>query len=153
VPHLEEEAITALDPGGASISISIFCCLEYNGKKNYRHQISTGVWRQRGGVPFSCSGSQNLEAGQRRTGQWREAHSTWKPANGAPGNGEKLTLYANYKQAKEGDCGATPRPGMFDPTGRAKWDAWAGLKGKTVEQARADYVAEVKRQKAVYGTA
>ena len=78
---------------------------------------------------------------------------TWKPANGAPGNGEKLTLYANYKQAREGDCGATPRPGMFDPTGRAKWDAWAGLKGKTVEQARADYVAEVKRQKAVYGTA
>ena len=78
---------------------------------------------------------------------------TWKPANGAPSNGEKLTLYANYKQAKDGDCGATARPGMFDPAGRAKWDAWAGLKGKTTQQARADYVAEVKRQKSVYGTA
>lgn len=34
--------------------------------------------------------------------------------------------------------------GMFDAKGKAKWDAWNAQKGKSQEQAKADYVALVK---------
>ncbi|KAG6899772.1 hypothetical protein C0993_006998 [Termitomyces sp. T159_Od127] len=37
---------------------------------------------------------------------------------------EKLTMYSLYKQATVGNV-ETPRPGMWDMLGRAKWDAWA----------------------------
>ncbi|KNZ79197.1 Acyl-CoA-binding like protein [Termitomyces sp. J132] len=37
---------------------------------------------------------------------------------------EKLTMYSLYKQATVGNV-KTPRPGMWDMLGRAKWDAWA----------------------------
>ena len=33
-----------------------------------------------------------------------EEIKTWKPANGSPGNDEKLCLYANFKQATVGAC-------------------------------------------------
>ncbi|KIJ20103.1 hypothetical protein PAXINDRAFT_126567 [Paxillus involutus ATCC 200175] len=36
---------------------------------------------------------------------------------------EKLTMYSLYKQATVGNV-TSPRPGMFDMLGRAKWDAW-----------------------------
>lgn len=35
----------------------------------------------------------------------------------------------------------TKRPGIFDPTGRAKWDAWKGVKAVSVDEHRARYVA------------
>ena len=81
-----------------------------------------------------------------------QAVKSWKPAQGAPGNDEKLLLYANFKQAQQGDCN-TSRPGMFDPVGGAKWDAWNRLKGTSKAEARRSYVAEVRRQQQVYGTA
>lgn len=37
---------------------------------------------------------------------------------------EKLEMYSLYKQATVGNV-KSPRPGMFDMLGRAKWDAWA----------------------------
>ncbi|KAG6903319.1 hypothetical protein C0995_013072 [Termitomyces sp. Mi166 len=37
---------------------------------------------------------------------------------------EKLTMYSLYKQATVGNV-KTPRPGIWDMLGRAKWDAWA----------------------------
>ncbi|KAF8138674.1 ACBP-domain-containing protein [Boletus edulis] len=37
---------------------------------------------------------------------------------------EKLTMYSLYKQATVGNV-TSPRPGIFDMLGRAKWDAWA----------------------------
>ncbi|TFK29216.1 ACBP-domain-containing protein [Coprinopsis marcescibilis] len=36
---------------------------------------------------------------------------------------EKLQMYSLYKQATVGNV-QTPRPGIFDMLGRAKWDAW-----------------------------
>lgn len=56
-----------------------------------------------------------------------------------PGNDELLKLYALYKQATDGDATGS-RPGMFDLKGRAKYDAWAGQKGKKKEAARNEYV-------------
>lgn len=56
-----------------------------------------------------------------------------------PGNDTKLRLYALYKQATEGDV-TGERPGFMDFVGRAKYDAWAGVRGMDSEAARARYV-------------
>ena len=54
-----------------------------------------------------------------------------------------LKLYALYKQAGAGDT-AGERPGLTDPVGRAKFDAWEKLRGVGAEQAKTDYVALVR---------
>ena len=61
-----------------------------------------------------------------------------------PSNDVLLELYGLYKQASEGDV-TGKRPGMLDPRGRAKWDAWSSRKGMSADQARAEYVALVER--------
>ncbi|CAM9467960.1 unnamed protein product, partial [Phaeothamnion confervicola] len=53
-------------------------------------------------------------------------------------------LYGLYKQANVGDVNTT-RPGMFDVAGKAKWDAWNILKGKSKEEAMEAYIVEVER--------
>ena len=56
-----------------------------------------------------------------------------------PAIGELLELYAFYKQGTVGDCQGK-RPGMLDFRGRAKFDAWAEVKGLPREDARQRYV-------------
>jgi len=56
-----------------------------------------------------------------------------------PDNETMLKLYALYKQAKTGDVDGK-RPGMFDMVGRAKYDAWAELKGTPKEKAMQAYI-------------
>ncbi len=56
-----------------------------------------------------------------------------------PSNEELLNLYALFKQATEGDV-TGERPGGFDFKAIAKFDAWAGKKGTSKEQASQDYV-------------
>jgi len=60
-----------------------------------------------------------------------------------PGNDVKLELYALYKQGAEGDV-AGKRPGFTDMIGRAKFDAWAKVKGLSKDEAMTKYVALVK---------
>ena len=62
----------------------------------------------------------------------------------APSTSEMLELYGLYKQATIGDVQGS-RPGMLDPRGRAKYDAWAARKGMTRDAAREAYVALAKR--------
>jgi carboxylesterase len=62
----------------------------------------------------------------------------------APSTDQMLELYGLYKQASAGDASGS-RPGMFDPKGRAKFDAWAARKGMTADAARAAYVALAKK--------
>lgn len=59
-----------------------------------------------------------------------------------------LKLYSLYKQATEGD-NTKEAPGWTDFVGRAKYDAWAKLKGKTQEQAMQEYVNLVEVLKAM----
>ena len=59
-----------------------------------------------------------------------------------PGNATKLSLYALYKQATEGDASGK-RPGFTDFVGRAKFDAGAELAGTSPEEAKATYIAKV----------
>ena len=56
-----------------------------------------------------------------------------------PDNATLLKLYARYKQATAGD-NAEKKPGFSDMVGRAKWDAWNGLKGTANETAMQQYV-------------
>jgi len=65
-------------------------------------------------------------------------------AKNDPGNDLKLRLYANYKQATEGDV-TGDKPGTFDFVNRAKYEAWAKLKGTSAEKAMEDYVKLVDR--------
>ncbi|MFC4160587.1 acyl-CoA-binding protein [Chitinimonas lacunae] len=65
----------------------------------------------------------------------------------APDNQVKLKLYALYKQASEGDVQGD-RPGMMDFVGRAKYDAWDGLKGLSNEEAMQKYIDLVEALKA-----
>ena len=50
-----------------------------------------------------------------------------------------LKIYALFKQASTGDVD-TDRPGFTDMVGRAKWDAWNGLKGTSTDAAMQDYI-------------
>ena len=55
-----------------------------------------------------------------------------------PDNQTLLQIYGLYKQATEGD-NAGKRPGFTDMVGRMKFDAWAGLKGKSNDEAMQEY--------------
>jgi diazepam-binding inhibitor (GABA receptor modulator, acyl-CoA-binding protein) len=57
-----------------------------------------------------------------------------------PDNDTLLRIYALYKQATAGDAMGS-RPGFTDFVGRAKYDAWAKLKGISKDQAMRDYIA------------
>jgi acyl-CoA-binding protein len=55
-----------------------------------------------------------------------------------------LSLYAFYKQATAGDVQGN-RPTGFDLVGKAKYDAWAKLKGASSDMAMQGYIELVKR--------
>ena len=59
-----------------------------------------------------------------------------------PDNETMLKLYALFKQATTGDVEGK-RPGFTDMIGRAKYDAWAGMKGKSADNAMQEYTALV----------
>lgn len=56
-----------------------------------------------------------------------------------PDNGTLLRLYALYKQASVGEVEGK-RPGFSDLVGRAKYDAWAALKGTGRDAAMNQYI-------------
>jgi acyl-CoA-binding protein len=56
-----------------------------------------------------------------------------------PDNMTLLKIYALYKQASSGDADGK-RPGFSDMVGRAKWDAWNGLKGTSADDAMQQYI-------------
>ena len=56
-----------------------------------------------------------------------------------PDNMPLLKIYSLYKQATTGDVEGK-RPGFTDMVGRAKWDAWNELKGKTSDEAMQEYI-------------
>ena len=56
-----------------------------------------------------------------------------------PSNDVLLQLYALYKQATDGDVEGK-RPGFTDMVGRAKYDAWAAIKGTGTDDAMKRYV-------------
>jgi len=64
---------------------------------------------------------------------------SWISGPYTPTNDEKLKFYSLFKQATVGPCN-TPRPGMLDFVGKAKWDAWNALGDMSKEEAMKQYV-------------
>lgn len=60
-----------------------------------------------------------------------------------PDNSTLLKLYALYKQATVGDVEGK-RPGFTDMVGRAKYDAWAAIKGTAGDEAMNQYISLVE---------
>jgi diazepam-binding inhibitor (GABA receptor modulating acyl-CoA-binding protein) len=56
-----------------------------------------------------------------------------------PDNATLLKIYALYKQATVGD-NADKKPGFSDMVGRAKWDAWNGVKGTSNDDAMQQFI-------------
>ena len=65
---------------------------------------------------------------------------------------EKIILKYKNQQTTVGDCN-TSRPGMMDFSGKAKWDAWNALKGKSNADAEKEYIDAVEVLKGKYGMA
>jgi diazepam-binding inhibitor (GABA receptor modulator, acyl-CoA-binding protein) len=63
-----------------------------------------------------------------------------------PDNATLLQIYALYKQATVGEVEGK-RPGFTDMVGRAKWDAWNAIKGKSQDDAKAEYVELIESLK------
>jgi diazepam-binding inhibitor (GABA receptor modulator, acyl-CoA-binding protein) len=75
-------------------------------------------------------------------GQFEQAQKDVKTLTKRPDNNDMLALYSLYKQATDGDAKGD-RPGMLDMVGRAKYDAWAKLKGTGKDAAMQKYVDKV----------
>ncbi len=60
-----------------------------------------------------------------------------------PDNETLLKLYALFKQGTTGDVQGK-RPGFTDPVGRAKFDAWKGLEGTSIDDAKLAYAELVE---------
>jgi diazepam-binding inhibitor (GABA receptor modulating acyl-CoA-binding protein) len=71
--------------------------------------------------------------------QFEAAAADSKNLSERPDNATMLKLYALYKQGSLGD-NADKKPGFGDMVGRAKWDAWNGLKGTASETAMQQYI-------------
>lgn len=71
--------------------------------------------------------------------QFDQALADSKTLPERPDNMTLLKLYALFKQASAGDA-AGARPGFTDMVGRAKFDAWDGLKGTAKDDAMQQYV-------------
>ncbi|MBW4934804.1 acyl-CoA-binding protein [Marinobacter sp. F4206] len=80
--------------------------------------------------------------------QFDEAVNYIQTAEGdfQPSNEMKLEFYALYKQATAGDA-TGKRPGMMDFVGRAKYDAWAKLKGTSSDEAMQQYIDKLNALK------
>jgi diazepam-binding inhibitor (GABA receptor modulator, acyl-CoA-binding protein) len=71
--------------------------------------------------------------------QFDQAAADSKNLSERPDNMTLLKIYALFKQGSAGDVEGK-RPGMMDMINRAKFDAWAELKGKSKEEAQQEYV-------------
>lgn len=71
--------------------------------------------------------------------QFEQAVADSKQLPEKPDNMTLLKIYALYKQATSGDAEGK-RPGFSDMVGRAKWDAWDAVKGKSSDEAMQEYI-------------
>jgi acyl-CoA-binding protein len=63
-----------------------------------------------------------------------------------PSTGERLRLYALFKQATKGDLGGSvPTPSVFDIAGRAKHNAWKACRGMNTDMSMREYVQTVEQ--------
>ena len=71
--------------------------------------------------------------------KFESAVANSKSLSERPDNATLLKIYGLYKQATQGD-NSEKKPGFGDMVGRAKWDAWNGLKGTSQDDAMQQYI-------------
>jgi acyl-CoA-binding protein len=71
--------------------------------------------------------------------EFEAAVANSKKLSERPDNTTLLKIYGLYKQATVGDV-TEKKPGFGDLVGRAKWDAWNGMKGTSSDDAKRQYV-------------
>ncbi len=71
--------------------------------------------------------------------QFEAAVAQSKSLTERPDNATLLKIYALYKQATSGD-NTEKKPGFADMVGRAKWEAWAAVKGTSADDAMQQYI-------------
>jgi acyl-CoA-binding protein len=79
--------------------------------------------------------------------QFEQAVEESKNLSEKPSNETLLILYSLYKQATEGDNTNDPPSNPFDFVSRAKYEAWAGLKGKSADDAMQEYISLIHKLK------
>ncbi len=79
--------------------------------------------------------------------QFEQAAADSKNLPEKPANDILLKLYSLYKQGSIGDVNTEPPSNPFDFVGKAKYDAWAALKGKSTGEAMQEYIALVNQLK------
>ncbi len=79
--------------------------------------------------------------------QFEKAAAESKDLPSKPSNETLLQLYSLYKQGSIGDINTEPPSNPFDFVAKAKYDAWAALKGKSTDDAMNGYVELVNKLK------
>lgn len=77
--------------------------------------------------------------------QFENAVKDSKNLSDRPSNETLLQLYSLYKQSIEGDNNTEPPSNPFDFVAKAKYEAWSELRGKSSEEAMAEYVSLVNK--------
>lgn len=79
--------------------------------------------------------------------QFEQAAADSKTLSQKPDNDTLLQLYSLYKQGSAGDVNTDPPSNPFDFVAKAKYEAWAALKGKSTTDAMREYIELVKKLK------
>ena len=79
--------------------------------------------------------------------QFEKAITDSKSLAEKPANETLLQLYSLYKQSTEGDVSGEAPSNPFDFVNKAKYDAWAALKGRSSEESMQQYVDLVNKLK------
>lgn len=79
--------------------------------------------------------------------QFEQAAADSKTLSSKPSNETLLQLYSLYKQGSTGDVNTEPPSNPFDFVGKAKFEAWNALKGKSKEAAMQEYIDLVTKLK------
>jgi diazepam-binding inhibitor (GABA receptor modulator, acyl-CoA-binding protein) len=79
--------------------------------------------------------------------QFEQAKADSKSLSQKPDNETLLQLYSLYKQSTEGDVNGEAPTNPFDFVNKAKYEAWAALRGKTSEETMQEYVTLVEKLK------
>ena len=79
--------------------------------------------------------------------QFEQAAVDSKSLPEKPSNEVLLQLYSLYKQGSIGDVNSEPPSNPFDFVGKAKYEAWSSLKGKSAEEAMQEYINLVNKLK------
>ncbi|HQW91953.1 MAG: acyl-CoA-binding protein [Chitinophagaceae bacterium] len=79
--------------------------------------------------------------------QFEKAITDSKSLTEKPGNNILLQLYSLFKQSTEGDISGEAPSNPFDFVNKAKYDAWAALKGKSSEETMQQYIDLVNKLK------